>query len=75
MQGPLVPVGELSEPVQVVRHLDVDARNASLSASHAPADDSDQIPGSGPFADQWTAAVSLWTINYFLKKKNISFSL
>lgn len=40
----LEAVGDLSDPVQIVRHFDVDAGDAALTAAHTPADDAHHVP-------------------------------
>lgn len=58
-RGQLVFVGDLFDPVQIGGHLDVHSGHAGLAASHAPADDADQVPRTGALAHQRTAAVAL----------------
>lgn len=48
-----------------MRHLDVDAGHSGLATSHAPADDSDQVPRTGALTDQRTTAVALASVFSF----------
>lgn len=55
----LETLSDASDPVEVLGHVDVDARDASLSAADAPAHDAGHVPHATPLAHQGTATVAL----------------
>lgn len=57
----LESVGDLSNPFQVVGHLDVDAGHALLSAADAPTHHAYHLPGAGALAHHGSTAVTLET--------------
>lgn len=62
----LEPCADLVDPVQVVSDLHVDSRHVSLSATDTPGHDTNNLPASIAFANQWATSVTLARILTFL---------
>lgn len=56
----------LVDPVQIVSNLDVDSGHVSFTAANTPGHNSNDLPASVTFANQWTTAIALAGILAFL---------